>query len=209
MRSFGDRVRAALFKPNLWAEHTAFSTWIFERYQLTWILLLILAPSGLHSPPDSLTSSLCSLRTLVQLYGSSPSGPGKHSFPFYADPVPSGWEVLPLALPSLLTPCQLIRGLITWKAFFAGSSSPTLARFPLVIQASAIVRGLLSCGHVFFHRLRALEGLMHLTAALLFLTLLAQSLPEYTHNNCFLTEWEHLLSRCKILNNNKKNQVYK
>lgn len=132
---------------------------IFEKYQLTWILLLILAPSGLHSPPDSLTSSLCSLHTLVQLYGSSPSGPGKHSFPFFADPVPSGWEVLPLALPSLLTPCQLIRGLITWKAFFAGGSSPTLARFPLVIQASAIVRGLLFCGHIFFHRLRAFGGL--------------------------------------------------
>ena len=52
-----------------------------------------------------------------------------------------------------------------------------------------------------------LEGLMHLTAASLFLTLLAQCLPEYMHNNCFLTEWEHLLSRCKTLN--KKNQVYK
>ena len=64
MRSFGDRVHAALFKPNLRAEHTAFSTWIFERYPLTWIRLLILAPSGLLSPPDSLTSSLCSLRTL-------------------------------------------------------------------------------------------------------------------------------------------------
>ena len=115
---------AVLFNPNLQAEHTAFSTWI---------LLLILAPSGLHSPPDSLTSSPCSLHTLFQLYGSSPSGPGKHSFPFFADPVPSGWEELPLALPSLLTPCQLIRGLITWKAFFAGRSSPTLARFPLVI----------------------------------------------------------------------------
>lgn len=106
---------------------------LLQSYQLTWIRLLILAPSGPHSRPDSLASSLCSLHILFQLYGSSPSGPGKYSLPFFADPVPSGWEELPLALPSLLTPCQLIRGLITWKAFFAGRSSPTLAWFPLVI----------------------------------------------------------------------------
>lgn len=47
-----------------------------------------------------------------------------------------------------------------------------------------------------------LKSLLHLTAAAL--TLLAQCLPQYMHDNCFLTEWEHLLSRCKTLN--KKNQ---